>query len=422
MDIFAYLLLFFLPFERIPSLQFHGVTVRISVILLIVAFFTVLPWLYVRRRLGPRSLLDTAIMVFAAIAILSSVFASEHSRSLEVVVFLASTILGYVVISRLLRGMFPIIKVLQTVVASGTITSLFGLYQFVGNSEGLAMKWTGLSTQYSKVVFSFPRVQSVGLEPLYFGNFLFFPILMLGTFLLTLERKPRWYELLSLLIMLVAFCLTLSRGAYSGILGGTVLLIVIFMALRQIPRNLLLVGGVAIASILISLGAIQAVSGSKGVQTFSHQATVTDTKTTSASVTPRLANFKEAWRLFKTKPVLGIGIGNYGIENTVSPHVPGGAYMIVNDQYLETLAETGILGFLALVGIIVTAFLSLKNAMLPTKDRWITYALAATFLGILIQYTTMSTIYLLYLWTVLALIEACSYQKPGSHPGSPAME
>lgn len=405
----AYAFLFVLPFERIPSFELHGVTVRASVILLLLAAVTALPSLLFRRPLPPLSRMDKWILGFAGIAALSDIFASQHGRSTEVLAFLAAALVGYLLVSRALRPFFQPIVILRVIITSATVASLFGLYQFVADGLGVSNHFTGLATQYTKLVFSFPRVQSAALEPLYFANFLLLPLFLLGAYLLIQKRSPKWHETSSLIIIATAFILTLSRGGYAGFLGGSLLLI---LALIWKRATTLRAAGTVVACLVISfalsLGAIQTFSGSTGVSTFAAQATVSDGQTVAASVTPRTANYKEAFRLFKQRPVLGWGIGNYGVVNAVSPHTTSGGYMIVNNQYLETLAETGILGFLALAGVVLAAFRGLWLAAQDPKRYWIAVGLAAALFGILVQYNFLSTIYIPYVWATLGLIALVS--------------
>jgi len=405
----AYAFLFVLPFERIPSFELHGVTIRASVILLLVAAVTALPGLIFRRPQPPLSLMDKWVAAFAGVAVLSDLLAHQHGRSTEVLAFLAAALVGYLLVSRALRPFFQPIMVLRVITASAVVASLFGLYQFIADGLGVSSRFTGLATQYTKLVFGFPRVQSVALEPLYFANFLLLPLLLLAAYLLVQKRAPKWHEAASLLIILTAFILTLSRGGYAGALGGAVVLCVAIFWKRA--TNLRAAGSVVAClavSFFLSLGCIQAFSGSTGLSTFASQATVSDGQTVAASVTPRTTNFKEAIRLFRQKPVLGWGIGNYGVVNAVSPYSPSSGYMIVNNQYLETLAETGILGFLALAGVVFAAFRGLWLAGKNSEHYWIAVGLAAGLTGILVQYNFLSTIYIPYVWATLGLIALVS--------------
>ena len=411
MDYLVYAFLFFLPFERYPSFEFHGVTIRLSIILVLLGLILVIPRFIMQKKLKPFSLMDKWITFYFAIAVLSSLFASQHGRSTEVLAFILMTIAGYVLVSRSFRKKFDATTVLRFVVASGVFTSLFGLYQFIGDGLGLSLKYTLLAKQYSKVVFGFPRVQAFSLEPLYFANFLLLPIIFLIVFLLVSQRTARWYEYLSLYIMSTAFFFTLSRGAYGALLIASLVFIGACFYFNQRVRNVVPILAVVALAVVSTLGGIKAFSGKQGVTTFSQQAVVVNKATTAASVTPRLLNYREAFRLFKTRPVLGIGIGNYGVFNTVNPHTAGGDYMIVNNQYLESLAETGIFGLIGFLGIIVSAFLGLHTSLKADKGNWAALALAMTLVAILVQYNFLSTIYIFYVWAVLGLIEARTFSS-----------
>lgn len=403
-------LLFFLPFERIPSLEFHGVTLRISSLLLVISFLIATPYIIKKKWLFPLSSIDKAVIFYWLIAILSFVAADHHKRSLATLGFLSITIIGYLTISRLARHLLTPGKTLAILSISALTTSVFGIYQFIGDSFfGLSNSLTGLAPQYSKIVFDFPRIQSVGLEPLYFANSLLVPLFLIISYILFQGKKPTLKQVALLLIVMTVFFLTLSRGAYAGALGAAFLSLPVLIFRKETIKNAAIILGVTIISFALSLASIYFVAGTQGTQTFGSQATVTNEESQAASVTPRLVNYKEAWRLFLEKPILGVGIGNYGVVNKVSPPDDKGGYMIVNNQYLETLAETGILGLIALALILIAAYRQLWKAWkASTTPPWILLGLYAGFSAILIQYNFLSTIYLLSFWAVLGLIAAYS--------------
>src|SRR5690606_17943268 len=114
----------------------------------------------------------------------------------------------------------------------------------------------------------------------------------------------------------------------------------------------------------------------------------------------RLAHYREAWRLFTTSPIIGIGLGNYGVVNSLEHAGSREGFQMVNNQYLETLAETGILGLGALLAIVG----------LLARELWIRSVhdhRSATFLVILgamlIQWNFFSNIYILQFWVMLAI-------------------
>src|SRR5690606_6265065 len=110
----------------------------------------------------------------------SVLVASDQVRSIQVMGFFSVVLVGYLLISRTFRAQFSRIQVENIVITAGVLTAVFGLYQFVGNSYfNLSSTYTGLAEAYEKGTFAFARVQSVGLEPLYYANFLLLPIFIL---------------------------------------------------------------------------------------------------------------------------------------------------------------------------------------------------------------------------------------------------
>ncbi|MBK6689670.1 MAG: O-antigen ligase family protein [Deltaproteobacteria bacterium] len=72
----------------------------------------------------------------------------------------------------------------------------------------------------------------------------------------------------------------------------------------------------------------------------------------------RLGLFRAGWRLFLEHPLFGVGHGAYGL--TVGPYLPAGASGVhltsPHNQWLQVLAETGLVGFLGFVLATTTAW------------------------------------------------------------------
>jgi len=129
-------------------------------------------------------------------------------------------------------------------------------------------------------------------------------------------------------------------------------------------------------------------------------------ETREAGVTPRLATYRSAYHLFRSSPWVGVGLGNFALV-TDQGKTDANQYPIVNNIYLEVLAETGILGALALFAIVVISLRTLWRLRSSDSDMiFPTLALAPVLVGLLVQYNFFSTIYILFVWVVVGLVAA----------------
>ena len=83
---------------------------------------------------------------------------------------------------------------------------------------------------------------------------------------------------------------------------------------------------------------------------------------------------QDAFSIYKRYPVLGVGMGNYGVVTTVQKTAQN-QYPIVNNQYLETLTELGPVGLLLFFVLLIMVMLKLiKMALRKDEVSW--YAVA----------------------------------------------
>ena len=208
-----------LPFERIPTVEYHGFTFKASylagLLLILWAIFNIK--LLVQKSFTAS---DRLLLLFGLIASIATLIGYHEPRNLIVLALWWLMIMLYFVSSRLISA--P--KIEGVILAITTIVCLFGVYQFIGDSLGLPTTYTGLRDEYTRIVLGFPRIQSVALEPLYFSNFLVVPLF------LALKRSGEIYKFwnkywwLSVLI-LINIILGQSRGAYLSHIVSLLLLV-----------------------------------------------------------------------------------------------------------------------------------------------------------------------------------------------------
>jgi len=116
----------------------------------------------------------------------------------------------------------------------------------------------------------------------------------------------------------------------------------------------------------------------------------------------------EWWRVY---PWRGVGLGGYGkLELEDKFQLQAEDYQpIVNNQYLETLVETGILGiafFILFFGFVLVRSVQAWFVANNDFDRATLAGLTLGVIAILAQYATFSTIYIVYVWVFVALLIA----------------
>jgi O-antigen ligase len=406
-----YVLLVLLPLERIPSWDVavlgKSVSVRLSFILALLLLLYYLPgilWRYKLRLSDPITWLFGYLFV-TGLSVLASL---DPKRGVIALFATCLTILTGVVVAKNLHK-FDLNKVYWSLLAITVGVCLFGLYQFIGDSLGLSTSLTGLRTIYTHAVFGFPRIQSTALEPLYLGNFLLIPLILLVGRMYTGNVSKKEYGILYLLV--ITLILTLSRGAFASSVVGIGLLAVIFMRKTSLKRagSILLVAALATGTAfgMITFASLSAnksngTSQKPAVETFvAHSTTIS---TAGQADSDRGVTLKLAETGFKQEPILGHGLASFGTYAAkAQPQFNNNT--IVNNEYWEVLFETGIAGAFMLIGFLLTLAYQGYRAWKANKEYrlWIA-SLGAIVVGFMIQYYAFSTLYILHIWVVIGLL------------------
>jgi O-antigen ligase len=159
-----------------------------------------------------------------------------------------------------------------------------------------------------------------------------------------------WRLVAVLVLAVVVDVLTLSR---SGIVAVAIACAIVLIATRP-PRAVRLrfaAGGVALAVVLVTLGTAIGLEA----RFFS---------LAEVAQADHLGTRSELWRaaidLWRSSPVVGIGAGNYELDlgRVGLPDVRTHA----NSLYLQSLAETGAIGFLATLGLVYVSIQTFAQA------------------------------------------------------------
>lgn len=401
-----------LPLERLGALNLGGTNIRPSqLVLLGVLFLTLRKWIHRPKEFDWRRTEYLLLMIFLGANALSLLHAENFGRSIIVLGFTIFTLSLAFVVPMILREKEDLFIVRNIILVSAGIVSAFGLWQFVADMASLPTALTGLRPQYTKTILGFTRIQSTAIEPLYFANYLLLPIALATTWLIDGARTHKKALIALLALMIVNLILTSSRGGYGALI---VMLVVILWSYRthsESLRRLFVLGG---AGILIGFLVLQAIAAfevtTPGTLADTFLGHVTNV-TSGAAVEERLETFDRAFDAWQTHPLLGVGVGGYGPYSAVYPDVePAIGWAIVNNEPLELLAETGIIGLGSMLAFLLSLlWIGLKERLDEVEP--IRIAAFAAVIGIIIQYQTFSTLYIMHIWFVIGLLLAASRLK-----------
>jgi O-antigen ligase len=405
-------IIFCLPFERIPTIDAGFMTLKINQFIAGSLLFVFLANIFLKKiNIRKFVLSPIFIWMYASLAV-SLLFASYIPRSIIVFAFVVFTSLIAVLVNQYVVNKKDLNKILKTLFYSSLLVVIFSFYQYVGDIVGLPTSLTFLSEGYTKMVFSFPRMQAFSREPLYLGNYLLIP---LGLFICFYFSKIKLAFissqklLLFIVAMIVVLILTVSRGAYLGFVAQLVV-IFMFMATKIINLRNFIILFVSIFVVGMMTILFFQYSDEGAFDEYLGHVKVENISTGSGeSVEGRIIEYNRALEVGHTNPLFGKGIGGYWIEKHggVYNHEEIENYDIVNNQYIELYAETGLFGLAVFIVLILTIIIRSLIAYYLAQDNYLKIfllGLLSAFVGVLVQYNFFSTLYIIHIWVLIGLL------------------
>ena len=410
-----FLIGFFLPFERMPTVELGGLTVKINHILII---FLLIAFIGQKIAQGKLRLPQDPGRFFLILFLLTLTFslpaAINLTRSLEVLAFMILMGITYLTVTLAVEDKESLILAIKGILWGAVAAALLGLFQFFGDMINLPTQVTLLKEGYDKSTFGFARVMAASQEPLYFSNYIFIPFFV-GLLLLIRGQmhevfKKSWAILL-VLALLVNLVLAISRGAYLAFAITFVIFVILQIKIIFQPKIL---AGAVMVVVVVLLGSYLALlkSEPQAIDEFVSHVKVED-RDVGESVVSRVNASRQALDLFGDKPIFGIGLGNFGpqVQGNLDEE-PDTGWFIVNNEYLELLAENGIVGLASFALLIIVLFIRAIIAFFKTQDKLLKSAilgLSLALVSILIQYATFSTLYIFHVWFAIGLLAATSH-------------
>lgn len=246
------------------------------------------------------------------------------------------------------------------------------------------------------------RIAGFFNNPSYLGAFMLFAVGMTSLLwgqLASRKSKPiSWWQHVIFGGLILFFIATLvqsgTRGAYLGFVAGLVLFTILALIfLRQTKRKLALAAaGLSLITLLgiTSIFVFKEANFVKSNDILSHIAVLSEF-TNVGSVRERYTNWQVALEAFRDKPILGWGPENYDAAFNANYSYLAGKdepwFDSSHNQLLDTLAETGLVGFSLYLFFVAAVFYTawkLLRAGRP-RDKLIGAIIASTYLGFLVQ-------------------------------------
>lgn len=373
---------------------------------------------------------------FAYGSILTLFKTSEHGINILRIGYLGSMLFTYLSVFFLLKTkkakLLPILK--------GWVYLAIGL-SFVVIAQFLAAAFSDLGLikdSYAVGVFSFPRAHGFAFEPLFFANWLILPVLY--SLYSLKERYSIQIELTTLLII-TALMLTLSRGAFYGLVAATVCLVAYRFSVASTKRLFRpVLAGSVVALLLIGVSSsVNNSTFSNGIGRYLDHATlgvfnregannveatvvkdgddeqrksfvnitgIDNQGVVEGSTKGRLEANGAAKQIFTDSPanaLLGVGLFRFGEEaHERDPEIFTSTKQLSNNQLLDVVIETGLVGLALIAGFVFFAFKKLGRVQ-PL--------VAFSVVALLVQFLTFSGYFLIPFWATLAFLLGSSNKE-----------
>ncbi|MHB8626581.1 MAG: O-antigen ligase family protein [Aggregatilineales bacterium] len=255
--------------------------------------------------------------------------------------------------------------------------------------------------------FDSNRVTGPLSDPNYYGQILLM-VLPIGLYGVLTERRRlfRFIYLGASLAIMAATVFTYSRGS----LIALVVVGILIVRERKLDPYKIVAGGVVILAILLPIlppGYLDR------VMTLSDVLPQNLAMQTEVSFKGRSSEMIIAVQMFADHPIFGVGYLNYQFHyanyNALLGLDPRAGEREAHDLYLEILAETGIIGFLSFIGILVAVFAGIQRAKRQFRNLHredLIAPISAVEYG-LVSYLATSLFlhgaYVRYLWLLVAM-------------------
>ena len=312
-------------------------------------------WLVYRKEEGfKQAPLDLPIIIFISTMLLVLIVNSpDFSISLEGFRAVIQYILWYFVILQLIRDENSARRLSTVFVLIVGIMAVHGVYQYIVGAE-MPAGWVDQNEAGVRT-----RVYSILTSPNIFGSLLTLAMpITVALGLTASSKKRRGVFLLLTVMMLGSLVFTFSRGAWIGFMVA----VAVYVLLKDVKLIIpVIIGAVLIVALVPSVGdRITYMLSPEYIE--------------SSLKGGRLVRWMTGLRILEFNPVFGLGLGhfggavamNHGLSTIVDTYVTDTFYM--DNYYLKTAVETGLVGFSAFVMLMYQVFINSLRTLRIVKD------------------------------------------------------
>ncbi|MBP7332023.1 MAG: O-antigen ligase family protein [Firmicutes bacterium] len=303
---------------------------------------------------------DVPILLFLAVVVfLFLVRSPQLGVAVEGVRVYVEYMLWFFVASNLLLNKRQARVLVNLLVALGALIALHGVYQYI---IGVEIPSTWLDAAEGGVR---TRVFSILTSPNVLGSFLVLLIpVTVSQFLSAGTRLQRYYYIACLAPMALSLVFTYSRGAWLAMAGAFVVYGLIYNW-----RILLALG----AAIYTAPKLIPGISSRIGYM-------LSPAYLLSSARAGRVARWNKAIEKLQNNPLFGEGFGRYG-GAVADRYIPSSNY--VDNFYLKTAAESGIIGLAAFVWLLISGMRCVLNSYRRLTDPYLKGLAGGLFAGLM---------------------------------------
>jgi polysaccharide biosynthesis protein PslJ len=370
-----------------------------------------------RVRLRSTGVIDAPLVVYLLAVVGSEIVNSGRVSTVapdvvKALLFLASFIVILFLVPSLLRSLDDIDFVVRVLVGGGAVVALFALIESRTSYnvfDHLSQVIPALHFDGGPEVIergSRLRVFASSQHPIALGAALAM-LVPLGVYTSIRTRRLRWWIATS--VLLLGTLATVSRTAI--VMLGVIGLVFLWLRSREVKRLWPLI----IPALLVIHIALPGAIGSFR-QSFAPTGGIVAQQQNAAVGSGRLSTFGPAIHTeFTPHPILGEGFGTR--ITTPDQSVPVANGPILDDQWLGTLLETGVVGVAALLWLFVRFVRRLgKKAKLDRTPRgWLLAAIAAAvaaFAESMLTYDALSFVQVTFLLFIFLGLGCAAYSLP----------